>query len=441
MDTATERIIYNRTELYPKQEAALFDPRRYSLTEATTKSGKTSGCVIWLGEKALAGKPGENFLWVAPVYDQARMAFDRMCESTTREIIRPNINEMRIDYAPVGTHAWFKSADHPDSLYGYEFKAAVIDEASRMKEASWHAVRSTLTATRGQVRLIGNVRGRRNWFYRMCRKAEAGDRDMGYHKLTWRDAVEAGILELSEIEDARSQLPPSVFQELFEAQASDDQGNPFGTDAIRSCIIEAQSRFPIACWGWDLAKHHDWTYGVALDRQGREVRTVRFQAPWRDTRKRIILETQGRPALVDATGVGDPIVEDLQASPGGNFEGFVFTSRTKQMLMENLAIAFQQRDIGLTDRVLIAECESFEYVFTATGIRYSAPDGMYDDGVCALALAKKKLGNHGTPFQSARVRRDGAIIPGGGDEGPGSPGGYDDTVRVGRDWTERELTL
>ena len=40
--------------------------------------------------------------------------------------------------------------------------------------------------------------------------------------ITWEDAVEAGILELEEIEDARRQLPAAVFRELYEAKASDD---------------------------------------------------------------------------------------------------------------------------------------------------------------------------------------------------------------------------
>ena len=440
METTAEaprRIAYTRTELYPKQEAALFDPARYSWTEATVKSGKTSGCVVWLGEKALAGRRGQNFSWFAPIYSQAKIAFDRTCEAMTREIRKPNLNELRIDLL-VGTHMFFRSADNPNALYGEDNHAAVVDECSRMKEEAWHAIRSTLTATQGPVRLIGNVRGRRNWFYRECRRAEAAG--AGYHKLTWRDAVEAGILDIREINDARLSLPPTVFRELFEAEASDDEGNPFGLDNIRACVIAEQSRNPIAAWGWDLAKRHDWTYGVALDASGREVRTVRFQAPWRDTKRRIAEETKGRPALVDATGVGDPVLEDLQAA-GGNFEGFVFTSRTKQQLMENLAIAFQHREVGLTDRVLIAECESFEYVYKAAGqIAYSAPDGAFDDGVCALALAKRRLGARLAPFVSSRVRRDDALVGYGGDD-PAVPSPDNDGQRIGRGWGERELTM
>ena len=34
-----------------------------------------------------------------------------------------------------------------------------------------------------------------------------------------------------------------------------------------------------------------------------------------------------------------------------------------------------------------AELEAFEYEYRQGGVRYSAPEGMHDDGVCALALA------------------------------------------------------
>ena len=48
------------------------------------------------------------------------------------------------------------------------------------------------------------------------------------------------------------------------------------------------------------------------------------------------------------------------------------------------------------------ELEQFEYEYTRTGVRYSAPDGQHDDTVCALALAVSK---HGAPRAELRVRR------------------------------------
>lgn len=402
------RMNYRRPYLYPKQEAAIFDRARWSWIEATTKAGKTSGCVVWIGEEGFKCQEGQNCWWVAPTKPVSKIAYTRMVRAFEPGMIDTNETERRITL-PNGAHIWFKGADDPDSLYGEDVYAAVLDECSRMKSESWYAVRTTLSATKGRARLIGNVKGRRNWFFHGCRKAESGEPNSAYHKITAEDSVNAGIMDSAEIDDARRTLPESVFKELYNAQASEDGGNPFGIDAIQSCVLAEFSKLPIASWGWDLGKRQDWTVGVALDRTGDMVKFVRFQLPWRETSARIVQETAGRPGLIDSTGVGDPVLENLQAS-GGNFEGYTFTSKSKQMLMEGLVVAIQQREIGLTDQVLINELEAFEYVYTRTGCRYSSPEGYHDDCVCALALAKQKLGVSGRPFVSSRVGRENTLV-------------------------------
>lgn len=78
-----------------------------------------------------------------------------------------------------------------------------------------------------------------------------------------------------------------------------------------------------------------------------------------------------------------------------NVEGFVFTSPSKQMLLEGLAVAIQQGEIRYPDGLLVTELEAFEYTYTRTGVRYSAPEGLHDDAVCALALAVRCKGQGG----------------------------------------------
>jgi hypothetical protein len=90
-------------------------------------------------------------------------------------------------------------------------------------------------------------------------------------------------------------------------------------------------------------------------------------------------------ASVDSTGVGDAVLESLQAGGRRNFEGFHFTSASKQQIMEGLAVAIQKQEIGFPDGVIVNELESFEYEYMRTGVKYSAPSGMHDDCVCALA--------------------------------------------------------
>ena len=168
----------------------------------------------WLVEEAIQGRNANNYWWVAPVYPQARMAFRRLKRGLPQYIYSSNESELTVTL-PNGAIIAFRSGEKPDNLYGEDVYAAVVDEATRVREESWHAIRSTLTATRGPIRIIGNVKGRRNWAYRLSRLAESGAKDWHYAKLTAYDAVDAGVLDLEEVEEARRQLPDNVFKELY----------------------------------------------------------------------------------------------------------------------------------------------------------------------------------------------------------------------------------
>jgi hypothetical protein len=384
------RIDYVRPVLTPYQERALFNAARYAVVEATTKAGKTVGCMAWLVEQAVNGHAGRNYWWVAPILDQARIPFERIRRGLPRELYTANEQRLTLTLAN-GTVLWFKSADNPDSLYGEDVYAAVIDEASRdarRNPGTRCAPRSPPPAA--PFRIIGNVKGRKNWAYHLARKAEAGEPGMAYAKITAHDAVAAGILDQAEVEDARRQLPDAVFRELYLAEPSDDQGNPFGLDAIRARVAPLHPDCAPDVWGWDLAKSTDWTVGVALCTHGATCRFERFQKSWQDTIRDIGIVAAGTPALVDSTGVGDPVLEALQKLPGMQAEGYKFSAPSKQQLMEGLAVAIQQGEVSYPDGPIRAELEAFEYVYTRSGVHYSAPAGMHDDCVCAFALAVAK---------------------------------------------------
>jgi len=137
----------------------------------------------------------------------------------------------------------------------------------------------------------------------------------------------------------------------------------------------------------DLAKSVDWTVCIGLDAAGAVCRFARWQGPWLATIPRIVALVGDTPALVDSTGVGDPVLEELQAHGRFHFHGYKFTAPSKQQLMEGLAVAIQQQEITYPDGPIVSELEVFEYAYTRTGTRYTAPEGMHDDCVMALALA------------------------------------------------------
>ncbi len=387
-----------RPYLYPKQAEAMFCVERYGFIEASTKSGKTVSAIAWIIEKALKGVAGQNFWWVAPGYNQSEIAYRRIKTSLTRGAFVPFDTPTPRVQLMNGTVIWFKSADNPDALYGEDVYACVIDEASRIAETAWHAVRSTLTATRGPVRAIGNVKGRKNWFFNLARRAEAmmlsepdpAKRNMHYAKITADDAVAGGVLDAEEIEDARATLPEWIFRELYYAEPGDDLGNPFGIEHIRACTTAELAPGPVVAWGIDLAKAQDYLVCIGLNKTGGVAAFHRWRGlPWRKS-IRAIWELVGEdtPALVDSTGVGDPVLEELQVEHG-NFLGYHFSATSKQKLMEGLAVSIQGHEVSFPRGYITQELESFEYAEVRTGTRYSAPEGQNDDCVCALALARQ----------------------------------------------------
>ena len=370
--------LYRRPPLYPTQRDALFHLSRYGLVEASTKAGKTYGCMAWLAEWAHLGPRGE-YWWVAPFYGAAMIAKRRLERGLKITARRRDDGYWSITL-PNGNVIVFRSAEKPSTLYGEDVRAAVVDEASHVRDDGWTALRTTLTATRGPVRLIGNVRGRRNWFYRLARVAEQGEPNHHYAKLTAYHAVEAGVLSEAEVEDARAQFEKAgkldEFKELYLAEASDDGGNPFGIAAIHAAIRPLSTGFPVV-FGIDLARAVDWTVVIGLDDQGIVCVFERWQhTPWKETKERIASIVGTTPTLVDMTGVGDSIVDDLQRNFGGHFEGFKFSRASKQPLMEALARAIQLGEVGYPEGLISQELESFEYEYTRTGVLYCIIDSM-----------------------------------------------------------------
>lgn len=404
------RFRYTRPWLYEKQLRAFFNDKRIAVCEAATKIGKTFACIVWLLEQAIVrGGPGREFWWVAPFHPTAEIAYLRFKRYLARAACRSNDTDRTITL-PNGSILKFRSGEKPDTLYGEDVWAAVIDEGSRLREAAWVAIRSAVTGTRGFIRVIGNVKGRENWMFKLARRAQKGDEpDLHYEKITAWDAVEAGVMLREAVEEARRDLSETSFNQLFLAEAPPDAGNPFGYDVIQRNLQASLAPGPVFWWGWDLAKSLNWTVGIGLNEAGLTAAYHRFQKPWAETLGFIRRTVGNTPALADASGVGDPIVEFLQRAstpleaqplekPLSEWKldgctgllGYKFSRTSKQQLLEMYTAGLQLDQIGLYpgDREeVVLEHEAFEYEYTRTGVLYSAPQGCDDDTVMAYALA------------------------------------------------------
>lgn len=93
------------------------------------------------------------------------------------------------------------------------------------------------------------------------------------------------------------------------------------------------------------------------------------------------------PTLVDATSLGESVVEDLNLQ-GVPAEGYKFTNQSKHEIVQELARMFAEHRLLIPyDQTIISELRYFEYDITPAGVvRMEAKRG-HDDIVMALALA------------------------------------------------------
>lgn len=96
-----------------------------------------------------------------------------------------------------------------------------------------------------------------------------------------------------------------------------------------------------------------------------------------------------RSVLVDMSGVGDYIVEDMKNAGIHQTEGLKFTSEAKQELAQRLKQCMVEKKLRIPyDSDLIAELNIERFELTKEGkIKFSHPEGTHDDRLWALALA------------------------------------------------------
>jgi phage FluMu gp28-like protein len=330
-----------------------------------------------------AAETCSNVAYITPTYQLAKIFFDDITKNLPKDIYDCNRSDLVINFITGGSIRFF-TGERLDNMRGLKFHLAIVDEASYIAnlEDGWNnAIRPTLTDYKGKAIFLSTPKGR-NFFYSLFMRH--GEPDWEAFSFSTYDNP---YIDPKEIDDAKRQLPRAVFEQEYMANPMENAANPFGSDNIRACI-KPLSKLPPLYYGIDLAKSVDWTVIIGLDKNGDVSYYQRFQKDWKQTKDFILTIDRSKPVLIDSTGVGDAIVEDIQKS-FQKMTGFKFSSSSKQQLMEGLASSIHKNEISVLCGVMQDELEIFEYRYTSTGVKYTAPDGFHDDTVIALALADK----------------------------------------------------
>lgn len=360
--------------------------KRFNVVQCGRRWGKTVFGEVIACEGSLAN---ESIGWFAPTYKYLEEVWRDLNRDLKPAIRSSSFQQKRIELVTGGTiECW--TMDGPDPGRSRKYHKVILDECGIVKNllAIWReSVLATLADYSGEAWFLGTPKGRRE-FHTLFAKAEQGDDDWASFRMPTSSNP---VIDPKEIAMAKRELPPQIFAQEFEGIPADDGGNPFGMLAISECFALGKTitDWVPVCFGIDLARAQDYTVVIGLNKAGQVVFIDRWNGiPWHETKARVAKSITA-PAFADSTGVGDAIVPDLQRMCD-YIEGFHFSSKSKQGIMEGLAAGIQTKAIAFTDDVIRSELECFEYEYTKTGVTYSAPSGLHDDCVCALALAWAK---------------------------------------------------
>lgn len=368
--------------------------RRFRVVCCGRRWGKTLCLAAEILDRA-GGEASGDYAWIAPTYFIAERGVEALREIAGEFVRFTGRNPIRaeLDGAFGTSRILFLSADNPESILGLGFRGIVVDEAARIPTDVWHyTIRPTLAQTMGWATLISTPNGR-GWFYDLHTRGNE-PQETDYQSFHFASNTNP-YFPAEEWEEAKRTMPADVFRQEYMAEFLEDSAGVFRN--VDACLLTAPAvRTDDVAIGCDLAKHTDHTVLIAMDRKtGHCLDMERFNhLDWPIQKERIVEFTRRHNGLLvmDATGIGDPVYDDLRhVLP--RIQPVKLTNLSKTQLIQRLVVAIEQRQIGWPAAwsVLTDELKRYEYEITPNGsITYNTPAGYHDDCVIALALANSE---------------------------------------------------
>lgn len=358
-------------------------------------------------------------VWIiAPNHDLAGRIWqylDIWMRDHFQDVFTVNRHEHIIENKINGAKLWTKSAESPQSFRGEGLDLVIFDEAALVPQEVWEGnIRPNLMDSEGRAFFISNPFGF-NWFYKIYRLGDPTNPDRDPEWISFRIPTaledESGNLvgsnnpriALKELEAAKRVTPPDVWKQEYLSTFQEGAGQRFKDwekCVDRSIVVDDQmnwSEEPIPghlyYMGVDIARAEDFTVVSVVDRMTHRLTAfVRInEVSWEYIRQKIkdISDKYNFAEIVsDATANGgDMFAEDIERMGANLDTRFVFTNKTKIMLIDKLGIMMERGKISFPPiPVLMEEIKAFTYHQSRAGnLIYGS--SAHDDTVISLALA------------------------------------------------------
>jgi phage terminase large subunit-like protein len=338
-------------------------------------------------------RPGSVIAWVSPIYKQSKKVFDEF-ERATQSSGLFEYNRSELVIRGFGSVIQFFSGERPDNIRGNTFDYLIIDEMAFTRPELWTEVLQATVLVKGKkVIFISTPKGK-NHFYQLSLQHNYDDRYRYFHFSSYDNPM----IDKSEIESIKRSLPDHIFKQEYLAEFLDNSSGLFKN--VRGNTIESSADASGKLYGGlDIGRADDYTVFTVVNSSNQMVYAERWRHDdWSNIIDKVSTQIKKYRALtyVEVNNQGDVFYEMLKKKCGNLVEPFVTTTATKPIMIEDLAVCFEQGTIKVLNQGwLIDELESFTYVYDpkTRKVKYSAPNGVHDDGVMSLSLAVQSRKN------------------------------------------------
>lgn len=333
---------------------------------------------------------GCNIAWVTPIYKQSKKVFDEM-EKVTKSSGLFEYNRSDLTISGFNSQIQFFSGERPDNIRGNTFDYLIVDEMAFTRPELWSEVLSATVLVKGKkVIFISTPKGK-NHFYQLSLQPNYDNRYKYFHYSSYDNPM----IDAEDLEERKRSLPKHIFEQEYLAKFIDNASGLFKN--VDSCVIKPAERTQKLFGGLDIGRADDYTVLTILNKNYQMVYVQRWrQQEWSKIIDEVAAKIREYNAeiFVEVNNQGDVFFEMLQNKVYNNVQPYVTTTATKPIMIEDLAVHFENKDIGiLNENWLVDELNAFTYIYNekTRRVQYGAPQGVHDDGVMSLALAVQSI--------------------------------------------------
>jgi hypothetical protein len=350
--------------------------------------------------------PKMTVLITAPSLRQSMIMFDRIV-SFVYSSPRLRNNLVRITRTLVSFDNGSRIIALPCSehrLRGYSANMIICDEASWVSEkVITQVLFPMLTTTQGYAVFLSTPWDKNHFFYRAFINPQ-----YSVHKVK---SEECPLVTKDFLEEMRQNMTREQYLMEYEAEFVEALNSYLPQSLIRGCVELAQrlnlelaptleANFPRAEYyaGVDFGKLQDYSVIAIIKREGEVLKLIYLyqfplETPYTEVIGHLVRANQKfhdfRRIVVDQTGVGEPVLEEMHNQGLNSVEGVKFTVQTKEELLASLKIAMEQNRLAIPyHRQLCQQLNEQQYTYAKNGhLQFSHPQNCHDDMTWAIALA------------------------------------------------------